>query len=207
MFVPDYLKDYPHLPLKPGTTSSEAVELCNSFYGTSYRADDFIDSQAFVDVNECLVLELITHSGEIPIIFKNRSIGQFTKEGGTITLANFAFSNPLEDEKAFMVPAVRIDCVGEIDFLKEVVQGDEQDIFNGDQELFYQLAQLLNRHEVIGRWAAGSLNPLTTAGFTLVYYGEAKDVPEGFIIPTTSKTVAIVKINHGDKKGYLCLSS
>lgn len=207
MFVPEYLKDYPHLPLKPGTTSQEATKLCNEFYGTSYKETDFMNTQAFVNQDGCLVLELTTNEGETIIIFKNKAIGEFGKDNAHISLSDFSFENPINSSVAFMVPAVKLIDLVEVDFLKYVVQGEEQDIFTGNQELFYQLATLLNRHEVMGRWSAGSMNSLTTSGFTLVYYGEAVNVPKEFIVPPDSKTVIIIKINHGDRKGHLCLSS
>ena len=92
----------------------------------------------------------------------------------------------------------------ELEFLKKVKVGSSQPVFNAMNDIPYELATLLNNYNYNGRWMAGTFGELSVSGFELVYLGDSKGVPDGFVVGL-SPLVAIIKLHHGNVTGHICL--
>lgn len=212
MELPDILKGEVHLPLKEGTTSAQAIELCNGFYLTTLKAEDFKPSQAFLNVSRQFSLELIDpETGEVLVAFTNKTMAaQEVSSLGDLdpdSQEDWVIDNPLYDTGTrvqWLSAPVTVHNIEELEFLDIVGVGNTYPIVGTDNTAAYTLAQLLNSYRVLGGWMSGTLGDLCTGGFKLVYKGSSQDLPTEFMVDY-SEMVAIVEILHGSQQGYLCL--
>jgi hypothetical protein len=212
MEIPEILKGGVHLPLKEGMTSVQAIELCNGFYLTALSAEDFKQSQAFLNPSRQFALELIDkESGEVLVTFTNKTMAvQPVEEGSSLAVDDsddWVIDNPLYDtgtRAVWLNAPITVHNVEELEFLDIVGVGNTYPIVGTDNTVAYTLAQLLNNYRVMGGWMSGTIGELCTGGFKLVYKGSTQDLPTEFMVDY-SEMVAIVEILHGSQQGYLCL--
>jgi len=191
MDIPDILKGTPHLPLVEKMLSDEAIELANGFYQTSLDASLFKKSQTFVNADGRLSLELIDKTNhEVVLTFVNKA-------------AQFVVDEETSSGVEWLGDPIQVEKFSELNFLDAVGVGNTYPIVGTDNQVSWQLAQLLNQKQFLGHWSAGTMGSLSAAGITLVYKGSGKDAPEEYNI--TAKKVAIIRINHGKQKGLVCL--
>lgn len=204
MNIPEILKGDVHLPLTPQTVKGDAVTLANSFYQTDLKEGDFKESQAFKDNDGQLILELLDkETGEVAVRFVNKS-----RANTIATPAMLALWNPLVNvtpEITWLSQPVKVFSAEELAFLDEVGSGNTYPL-DSDNTVAWKLATLLNEYSVAGRWISGTYGMLSTAGFTLVYKGPGDKAPLQFMVGM-SDCLVIIRINKGDKQGYLCLKS
>lgn len=209
MEIPGYLKGELHLPLTEGMVSTDALPLANTFYQTNLKVEDFKRTQAFTGESGQLVLELICkESNEVMVTFINKATGT-----AVVAAAEaeedllFNISNPIvlsDHYHACMVKPVQLATTEEFAFLDELGVGNTYPTEATDNTLAYKLSRLLNHYQVMGQWMSGTMGELCCGGFTLVFKGHSLDVPEGFLVDF-SPEMAIIQINHGKSKGYICL--
>jgi hypothetical protein len=206
MELPEILKGGVHLPLQAGTTSAEAIGMANGFYQTSVDPTRFKRTQAFYGIDGVLQLELIDDAtGELVETFYNRSTG--TPAPDVVSLGTLlALNNPLDarEFKELLGPAVVLQSAEEFSFLDLLGSGNTYPVLGTDNSLAYQLSTLLNVHQFIGTWVSGTMGSLATGGFTLVYKGPSSEAPVDFLVDY-SPQLAIIRLNHGHYKGYICL--
>lgn len=200
MLIPEILRGEVHLPMTEQTLAKEAIALANGFYQTDLRVEDFKESQAFRSVAGVLTLELVSEeTGEVVVTFVNKSAAV----APTTTLWN-----PLErvtEYHSWMAPPIQLLDADEIAFLDELSNGNTYPITT-DNTLAWKLSQLLNEYGVLGQWVSGTMGPLATGGFRLVYKGWSMEAPDGYLVDY-SPMLAIIEILHGEQQGYLCLRS
>lgn len=211
MELPEILKGEVHLPLNEGTTSEQAIEMCNGFYLTQLKVEDFQGSQAFFNPSKQLALELIDlDSGKVLVNFVNKTV--MAPEAGEQTLdldseGDWVIDNPLYDageQVSLLTAPITVHNIEELGFLDDVGVGNTYPIVGTDNNAAYALSQLLNSYRVLGGWVSGTMGELCTGGFKLVYKGPAEDLPAEYAVEY-SEMVAIVEILHGSQQGYLCL--
>lgn len=204
MSIPEILQGDVHLPLTEQMVTAEALALANVFYQTDLNAEDYINSQAYKTPDGQLVLEVSDKStGEVVIRFVNKAKGNTVATPAMLSLWN-PLSAPTE-KLAWMAPSVQLDSAEEMTFLDELGSGNTYPM-DGDNTLAWKLAQLLNEHNVLGRWMSGTFAELSTAGFELVFKGHSLDVPIEFLVDF-SPMIAVIRFHQGNQKGYLCLKS
>lgn len=209
MEIPVLLKGTPHLPLKEGTLASEAIQLANTFYQTDLEVSDFQETQAFIGGDGQLTLELLgAVSNEVLVTFVNKSTvvakapEEVQDDDSVWKLTNPVFVTSAYHE--WIADPVQLHSEEELAFLDAMGIGETYSVQGSDNSIAFQLATLLNSQQVLGRWVSGTLGDLCTGGFTLVFKGWSMEAPDGFLMDY-SPMVAIIQINHGSKKGYLCL--
>ena len=204
MSIPEILQGDVHLPLTEQMVTGEALALANQFYQTDLNAEDYINSQAYKTPDGQLVLEVSDKStGEVAIRFVNKARPNTVATPAMLSLWN-PLSSPTE-KLAWMAPSVQLDTAEEMAFLDELGSGNTYPL-DGDNTIAWKLAQLLNEHNVLGRWMSGTFAELTTAGFELVYKGHSLDTPMEFLVDF-SPMIAVIRFHQGNQKGYLCLKS
>lgn len=202
MDIPLLLQGEVHLPLAPGMTGGEAIVLANQFYQSSLNPDDFRPSVVGI-AGTRMILDLFDLEGTLRIKFSNKATPAPEKEQ-----LQLALRNPVTEPSAthaWLMPPIHLVSADEMAFLDVLPDGETYPT-DGDNTLAWKLSRLLNEYEA-GSWVSGTLGDASTAGFTKVFKGWSMDVPEGFLVETYSKQVAILRINHGQQQGYLCLVS
>jgi hypothetical protein len=204
MSIPDILKGGVHLPLTVSTTSAQAIALANGFYQTELDVNDYKETQAFWGVDNVLQLDLIDpESGEVLESFYNRSTGNKLSAAAEPMLM---LSNPMDPSQfvSWMGPVIVVHDAKELEFLSGLGSGNTYPIFGVDNNIPYQLSSLLNSYQFIGSWVSGTMGEYATGGFTLVYLGPSSEAPEELLVDY-SPNIAVIQINHGEQKGYICL--
>lgn len=211
MEIPEILKGEVHLPLTEGTTSEQAIEMCNGFYLTQLRDEDFQGSQAFFNPAKRLALELISlEGGEVVVNFVNKTMTPVEGQSETQDLdgeGDWVIDNPIYDageQVSWISAPVTVHNLEELEFLDDVGVGNTYPVVGTDNNAAYNLSQLLNSYRVLGAWVSGTMGSLCTGGFKLVFKGPSKQLPEQYWVED-SEMVAIVEILHGSEQGYLCL--
>jgi len=211
MEIPALLKGTPHLPLKEGTLASEAIVLANTFYQSELEASAFQETQTFLNGEGQLTLELLDpDTNEVIVTFVNKSttVGKAPEEeeqGEEDTVWNL--TNPIFQPSQYnewLTDPVQLHSEEELTFLDALGNGETYPVEGTDNSVAFKLATLLNSQQVMGKWVSGTLGDLCAGGFTLVFKGWSMEAPDGFLMDY-SPMVAIIQINHGSKKGYLCL--
>jgi len=197
-----------YLPLMQHTTSEMALVLANSFYRTVLRSADFKLSQAFVNQQGLLSLELIDKvTGEVAVTFVDRTSGV---GGGALVednAADWVFANPYAataSYEAFMGPAIKVHSPEELVFLKHTLVDAIYPTVAADNELSFRLSRLLNHYQFLGVWVAGTLGEYTAGGFKVIYKGPSAGAPGNFQLEA-SDLVYIIQILNGKEKGFICL--
>lgn len=213
MNAPAILKGTPHLPLTESMVSDEAIKLANSFYQTSLSVEDFQQSQAFLNSNQQLSLELLDKdTGDVIVTFVNQSAPSTTTVvdgAGVPAVFEWNLANPIFDARQYtpwMAPPVQLHSSEEVVFLDALGEGMTAPIITSDNTLAFKLSTLLNSYQVLGRWVSGTLGEQATGGFRLVYKGHSLDAPDGFLLDY-SPLVVIIEILEGNQKGFLCLTT
>lgn len=202
METPAILKGETHLPLKEGTTSSEAVSLCNTFYQTQLNAGDFKQSQAFRGVDGKLYLELIHFNlGTVVVTFTNVAEAVKAVED-ELVIENILTASA---EYPWLTSPVAVHSADELEFLDEVGVGNVYGTEYTDNTVAWKLATLLNNYRVLGQWKSGTIGDLCAGGFKLVYKGTSEDAPDEFLLEDSPDMVAVVQILSGSKLGFICL--
>ena len=200
MLIPEILRGDVHLPLTESMLAREAIAIANGFYGTDLREDEFHESQAFRSTTGVLTLELIGQdSGEVEVTFTNKAVQPIE----TVSLFNPVAN--VNQYHAWMAPPVTLLDAEEMSFLDDLGSGNT-DPQPPDNRFAWNLAQLLNEYNVLGRWVSGTMGHLAAGGFELVYKGYSIDAPDGFLMDY-SPMLAIIRIQQGEQQGYLCLRS
>lgn len=205
MDIPNILQGDVHLPLTEHMVVAEALSLANTLYHTALDVTDFKESQTYKTPDGQLVLEVLDKTtGEVKIHFVNKA-----KANTVATPAMKSLWNPLinaTEKLPWLVAPVQLACAREIAFLDHGLVGDGVYPIKGDSTMMWRLAQLLNNHNVLGRWFAGSFADLSTNDFELVFKGHSLEAPMEYLVDF-SPMIAIIKINAGNRQGYLCLKS
>lgn len=212
MTIPPLLKGTPHLPLQEGMVTGDAIELANLFYQTSLSVADFRKSQAFLNTNQQLSLELIDDAtGEVLVTFVNQSVPEKAPEDETGGVAQtpdgWVLNNPIFDAKQYqtwMGDPVQVHSTEELTFLDDMAIGETASVTSSDNNLAYRLSRLLNSYQFLGRWTSGTIGDQTTGGFKLIFKGHSFDAPDDFLTDF-SPMVVIIEILHGQQKGFICL--
>lgn len=213
MTIPALLEGTPHLPLREGMVTDDAIELANLFYQTSLSVEDFRKTQAFLNSNQQLSLELIDDAtGQVLVTFVNQAPtekpGNDDETGGPArTPNNWVLNNPIfepKDYHTWMADPVQVHSDEELLFLDEMGVGSTASTTSTDNNLAFRLSRLLNSYQFLGRWTSGTIGYQVTGGFKLVFKGHTLDAPDGFLIDF-SPMVVIIEILHGQQKGYICL--
>lgn len=195
MTTPPILLGEPHLPLKEGMMASEAIALCNTFYDTVLRPEDYRETQVFKTDAGIFNLELIEEStGEVKVLFVNQNMNP------VVAPVTWELQNPLT---RWVSAPVTITHAEELAFLDVLEAGDYAAVTGGDGNLSYQLAVLLNDYRVAGRWMSGTLGQYAAGGFQLVYKGSGKEAPAEFAVD--SDHIVVILITNGFTRGYICL--
>lgn len=192
--------------------TSDAIELANLFYQTSLSVKDFRKTQAFLNSNQQLSLELIDDaSGDVIVTFVNQSVpeasGTDDNNDPAQTPDAWVLKNPIFEVGQYtewMGEPVQLHSVEEFSFLDEMVDGLSASTSSPDNDFAYRLSSLLNSYQYLGRWTSGTIGDKVTGGFKRVFKGHSLDVPDGFLVDF-SPMIAIIEIQHGQQKGFICL--
>ena len=207
MLIPDILKDSPHLPIKEDMLSSEAIPLCNTFYETDFNSADFKESQAFIDVDGKVRLELIDPKNNVVLITFVNKINETTRKTLKLTSEGMVLKNPLSiytEDNGLMTSPVIINDVEEVDFLEGIPTGYTTPIFSAT-DLPFKLKELFNHYDVPGPWVSGTMGDYCTGGFTLLYKGKGSEAPSEYLVAEDVENVVLIRINEGTNKGVICL--
>jgi len=203
MEFPEILKGA-HVPLTPAMTSDEAITLANGFYQTSLDASLFKKSQTFWNTDMTLQIDLIDpKSREVIASFVNKTskVTPVTVDG-PLTL-----ENPLVSEVAvaeLLGPVIVLGSAVELEFLDAVGSGNTYPTTGTDNNVAFDLKNLLNAYQFLGGWVSGTLGDRAVGGFRLVYKGPSEDLPAEFPMDP-SPMVAVIEILHGEQKGFICM--
>ena len=203
MEFPEFLK-WAHVPLTLGMTSDEAITLANGFYQTTVDADQFTKTQTFWNSDLILQIDLIDpETGEVVASLVNKASAlKVIAEPEVLSLGNPLVSEtPLVE---LMGPVIVLGSAVEIQFLDELGSGNTYPIIGTDNNVAYYLSSLFNAYQFLGRWVSGTMGPLATGGFRLVYKGPSDNLPAEFPMDP-SPMVAVIEILHGNQQGFICL--
>jgi len=203
MDIPEILQGEVHLPLAEHMSSAEAIALANAFYQTQLGVEDFQESQAILSNGRILLDLLDRATGDVVITFVNKARVAEQVDEEDIVLFNALGEAAPNIE--YLAPPLRLLDKLEMAFLDDLGSGNTCPYMGGD-DFPWKLSQLLNSHNLLGGWTSGTMGYRCTGEFTLVYKGSVEDAPQQFIVPEGSE-VAILRMNHGEDKGYLCLIS
>jgi len=202
MEFPEILKGA-HVPLTPSMTSDEAITLANGFYQTSLDPSLFKKSQTFWNAEMVLQIDLIDpKTREVIANFVNKSskVTPVTVDGP------LELDNPLVsvEPAELMGPVIALSSAVELEFLDAVGSGNTYPTTGTDNNVAFDLKNLLNAYQFIGGWVSGTLGERAVGGFRLVYKGSSENAPAEFPMDP-SPMVAIIEILHGEQKGFICL--
>lgn len=205
MDIPAILQGEVHLPLNQDTTVQHAIDLANSFYQTTLNPKDFKVSVPFVGKDGYLRLNLTPAETDLdglnqPITFVNKSAPAVEPVASL-----WSPVAKVSEKHSWLVAPIQLHSEQEMAFLDELGSGNTYSL-HGCNTLAFKLATLLNGYEVLGKWMSGTFGELSTAGFELVYKGHSLDVPDAFLVDF-SPCLAIIRLHHGERQGYLCLKS
>jgi len=210
MEIPDFLKvSTPHLPVQQGMVTADAAYLSKTFYGFELDLASLKKTQVFVNQSGQYSIELIDlKTNEVLLTFVNRTSSVDPVAEAIVNAKDdeWALLNPLSVGKyeEWLGPVVELRTGDEIRFLDAMAVGATYPTDSPGNELPYRLASLLNHYQFLGRWVSGTMGNLSTAGFTLIHKGSSEGAPENFLVDQ-SAMCAIIQINHGVQKGYVCL--
>lgn len=208
MLLPDILLSTPHLPIKVTTTLTEALQLCSIFYEVDLDPAAFKESQAFMGSDGRVKLELIDKdSNTLITTFVNRTLPQLNDGVEQDSSGSWELKNPLSlnvGKKDLLGPPLTVVSPAELSFLNDLVPGEAIPLSGSSGDHAFKLSNLLNEYGYLMRWVSGTMGGCSTAGFEVVYRGDSVGADPGFLLEP-SPDLVIIKLHHGEVKGYICL--
>lgn len=199
--VTNFLKDNLHVPLKENTSSHEAIELMNGFYGTKLISSDYKLTHTYRSLSGYLELELIKVNESEGIVIVNHN--SFREEDNL----EISLKNPLESEEGmvFLDKPLLLSLPEELDFFTWESGKDFPLLINKEEEdSLIQLRTIFEKYVYLGPWYLGSLHEYSLTGIKVIYNGSVENLPKE--IGTVEGTrVLIIELTHGFNKGHVCL--
>jgi len=200
--IPDYLLDHPHLPLVVGQSNKSVFPLILTFYGLSLNVDDYKVSQVYRATTGLLNFDLIDLNDNVLTTFVNKASGaeEPVSVSGAVGTVNFGETHSLN----WLSRQVLVYDKKQIEIFANYATGYIYDAMKATNDLGYKLSQLLNLVSDNAVWMHSSFAEYSTAGFTLLYQGDASDAPDALDLTVSNAHVVVVNITSGEHQGLLC---
>lgn len=190
-----------------GKLSTDYFEIITDFYEVVLDQSVYKVSQVYLGSDGRPKLELVPNEINVfndILYFTGKGVTGLTSQDAVTTIANTmqTVADAFLDQSPVWVPAIE-----ELSFLSNLELNTPRDIFTVTDQYPRKLANLLSGGRNHVKWGVGSLNEYSTAGFSLLYYGDVSNAPSSYAYPPAAKTIAIVSLNSGNNKGMVMLCS